>query len=153
MPLPAAARAIRQASEDAIAAAREADRPAFDEAVTVLAAQDAERVRLVLGHAVRTLLEELHPDGLSADDVRDVLPRAVRAVAGWYPDVQPGLLVVVLSNSLGISEEEDEAEPADIFAHALLLFADLVTTAGRPAGGYLDASLNELHRAETMEMP
>jgi hypothetical protein len=156
VPLPAAAQAIQDASSAGVTAAVAGDREAFGAALIALAALDAERVRVVLGHVVRALLEELHPDGLSADDVRGVLPRCVRAVIGWYPEVDPALLVVVLSNALGIGDPDDEpreTEPAAVTAHAVLLTADLVTAAGHPVAGHLNAAIAEIARAETIEMP
>jgi hypothetical protein len=178
--LPAAARAIVSAASDAVTAAVAGERETFDEAVAELAGLDAEQVRVLLGHVVRSLLEELHPDGLSADDIRDVLPRCVRAVIGWHPEVDAALLIVVLSNALGIGDPDDEprdARPGDVTAHGVLLIADLVTAAGpvipagtvtsagsvtsvgsaasaeRPIDGYLEAALAEIARAETIEMP
>ena len=155
-PLPAAALAIVSAAEDAVTAAAAHDRDAFEEATADLAALDGERVRLVLGHVVRALLEDLHPDGLSADDLREVLTGCFRAAAAWYPGVDATLLIVVLSNALGIGDPDDEprqANPADVVAHAAVLTADLVTAVGRPVAGYLDLALTELARAETIEMP
>ena len=155
-PLPEAARAIVGASGDAVAAAVAGDRHSFDEATAQLAALDGERVRLVLGYVVRSLLEELHPDGLSADDLRDVLPRCFRVAAAWYPEVDATLLVVVLSNALGIGDQDDEprqAEPADVTVHAALLIADLVKASGRPLAGHLDAAIAEIARAQTIELP
>ena len=155
-PLPAAALAIVSAAGDAVTAAAARDRDAFDEATAALATLDGERVRLVLGHVVRALLEDLHPDGLSADDLRDVLPRCFRVAAAWYPQVDATLLVVVLSNALGIGDPDDEprqAKPADVVAHAALLAADLVAAAGRPIASYLDLAIAELARAETIELP
>ena len=87
--LPVAARPIAAAANAAIAAAREHDGEALAETVADLAALDPAQVNLILGTAVRLLLEDTHPDGLDGDDVRTVLEHCVRAAAGWQPEVDP----------------------------------------------------------------
>src|SRR5688500_16099292 len=102
--LPSPARAIATAAEAAVEAARERDKEAFDDAVEQLAALDVVQVGLVLGAVVRTLLEDLHPDGLDGDDVRAALEHAVRASAEWQ-DVDPQVMVVLLVGALGVQDE------------------------------------------------
>lgn len=159
--LPAAARAISVAFTEAVDAARAADGRALDEAVDRLAAQDPERVRLVLGWVVRSLLESRHPDGLDGEDLRAVLERCVRSGAGWESDVDPEVLVVVLTGALGLFDPDEQPRPPgppQVARQAALLTADLLTAglppgAGRPLAPYLEASFAELARAETVEMP
>ena len=119
--LPPPARAIATAVGDAVAAAQAADAAAFDDAAGRLALADPEHVRVLLGDAVRLLLEELHPDGLDGDDLREVTSRGARAAAPWFPGVRPGVLVVVLAGALGVhpdtppdgTRDERPSEPDD----------------------------------------
>ena len=151
--LPAAARQISTAVTDAVAAARTADADAFAEAATRLAAADPQRVSLVLGAVVRPLLEDLHPDGLDGEDLRAVLERCARAAGAWDSGVDPAVLLVVLVGALGLSDPDEQPRlpPAEVSRNAVLLVADLLGP--RPLGPYLTASLAELARAETVEMP
>jgi hypothetical protein len=171
--LPPAARAIATAVTDAVAAAQAPDAAAFDDATRRLLLADPEQVRLVLGDAVRLLLEEVHPDGVDGDDLREVIGRCARWAAPWFPAVDPGVLVVVLSGALGIHPDTpppgtgeqppefddpwDAVPPrpstAAVTRHAVVLLADLVTTRGRPLRGYLESAFTELARRETVEQP
>lgn len=161
--LPEPARSIAGTVTDAVAAARDTDRAAFEEATGRLAALDGEQVGLVLGAVVRTLLEDLHPDGLSGEDVHDTLTACVGSAAAWYPGVNPHALVVVLTGALGVHPAPDSdldpddrpppVAPADIAHHAPLLVADLLTASGRRLAGYLDAAFADIARAELNEMP
>ncbi|SCL62022.1 hypothetical protein GA0070606_3547 [Micromonospora citrea] len=147
--LPAPAREIATAAGDAVAAARERDSEAYDIAVARLAA--AERSGLVLGAVVRLLLEEGHPDGLDGDDVRQVLERCVRGAAGWRPDVDPHVVLVLLAGALGVYDPDGDESPPDppaVARHAPLLVADLLAVTGRPLDGYLAAAFTEIARTE-----
>jgi hypothetical protein len=154
--LPEPARTIATTTTEAVSAARSPDPDAFEQAVARLAALNPEQVGLVLGAVVRSLLEDLHPDGLTGDDVRAVLEHCVRSAAAWYPGVEPAVLVVLLTGALGVHQAEEEpralAAP-DIAAHAPLLIADLLAAAGRPLDGYLRAALAEIERSETYDAP
>lgn len=154
--LPEPARSIARAVTATVGAARAADAETFADEAAALAGLDREQVGLVLGAVVRSLLEELHPDGLDGDDVRAVLEHCVRSAIGWLPGVDGGVLVVVLTGALGVHEPDSEpvVVPASQLAvHAPLLVADLLTATGRPLHGYLDTAFAEILRAETMEMP
>lgn len=147
--LPAPAREIAAAATEAVAAARDRDVEAYESAVLRLTA--ADRAGLVLGGVVRLLLEETNPDGLTGDDVRQVLERCVRAAATWRPDVDPHVLLVLLAGALGVYDPGDDdapPDPAAIARHAPLLVADLLAAAGRPLAGYLEAAFAEVARTE-----
>ncbi|KKK06114.1 hypothetical protein [Micromonospora sp. HK10] len=147
--LPAPAREIAAAATGAVAAARDRDVEAYESAVLRLTA--ADRAGLVLGGVVRLLLEETNPDGLTGDDVRQVLERCVRAAATWRPDVDPHVLLVLLAGALGVYDPGDDdapPDPAAIARHAPLLVADLLAAAGRPLAGYLEAAFAEVARTE-----
>jgi hypothetical protein len=153
--LPSPARAIAEAATDAVTAARARDLPAFEEAVGRLAALDPEQVGVVLGAVVRLMLEDLHQDGLTGDDVQAVLERCTRAALEWCPRVDPDVLLVLLAGALGVHPDPDESPPpggAAVAWHAPLLIADLAGD-GRPLAGYLFAAFAEIARAETLEAP
>lgn len=160
LPLPPAARAVAEACTRAVDAATAQDAQAYAEAVARLVTLDRERVNEVLGSVVRRLLEELHPDGLDADDAQQALERAVRGVVGWFPQVDVTALVVVLGGSLGLHPDSTDGggeappvTPLDVARHAPLLVADLLAARRRPLRPYLDAAFAEIARAETVELP
>lgn len=141
---------------DAVAAARAADAEAFGPAVVQLATLNPEQVGLVLGAVVRSLLEDLHADGLSGEDVQAVLERCVRSASAWLPAVEPDVIVVLLVGALGVHPAEDDPRPPvppDVARHAPLLVADLLVAADRPLVPYLAAAFAEIARSETIEMP
>ncbi|MCW3845034.1 hypothetical protein ONA70_33700 [Micromonospora yasonensis] len=147
--LPAPAREIAEAAAVAVTAAGARDAEAYGPAVVRLTA--ADRAGLVLGGVVRLLLEETHPDGLAGDDVRQVLQRCVGSTAGWWPEVDPHVLLVLLASALGVYDPGDDGSPPDpaaIARHAPLLVADLLAATGRPLADYLAAAFAEVARTE-----
>ncbi|HEV7899297.1 MAG TPA: hypothetical protein VGP31_15805 [Planosporangium sp.] len=156
MRLPAPARSIAAAVTACACAARDRDRDEFQQAAAQLAALNPEQAGLVLGAVVRSLLEDLHPDGLAGDDVQAALDRCVRSAAGWLPEIDPSVLARLLIGALGVHEPDGEAPPlgpTDVATHAPLLVADLIARSDRGIAGYLDAAFAEIARAETEEMP
>ena len=150
----ALSRAALDAVRAADAAGRGTDLEGFERSVAHLATQDGERVRLLLGAVVRALLEELHPDGLSGDDVADELGGCVRA-ATWCPELDPSVLLVLLAGALGVGPDDEAAPvPPQVLArHAPVLIAFLLARRVKAFGPYLDSAFAEVHRAETVEMP
>ena len=146
---------LTRALTAAVDAARAQQRGGFEEAVAALARFDAEQFRSILGWLLRSALEELHPDGLDADDLREVVLR-VGAASGWWPELEPQLLVVVLTGAFG-----EHPEPGDlprtahevVAAHSVLVVADLVAATRGPLARHLASALAEVRRAETVEMP
>jgi hypothetical protein len=164
LPLPAAARAISSATTDAVAAVTSTDVAAFDEAVARLAAAEPEQVRVVLGVVVRALLEDLHPDGVSGDDLLELIKSCARTSIGWYPGVDIEVLVVVLTGALGVHEPDQEPRqfsPLDVARHAPLFIAELLAVGrarqagrtGRPLSDYFADAYLEISRAELNELP
>ncbi|MEV6524004.1 hypothetical protein AB0M43_18800 [Longispora sp. NPDC051575] len=154
--LPPRARAIATTTTEAVDAARAGDPEAFGEATGRLAEFNPEQIRLVLGAVVRTLLEDQHAEGLTGDDVQAGLARCVRSTIDWFPELDASVLVVLVTSAFGVHPEEDEVAaptPLAVARHATLLIADLVAAEDRPLAGYLVASLAEIARAETVEMP
>jgi hypothetical protein len=155
-PLPPSARALAAAITGAVTAARTEDPAEFAAAGERLAALDPHRTGVVLGAMVRSVLEERHPDGLSTEDLQTAVEECVRSAAGWFPDLDPGVLVVLLTSAFGVHDADEESTrptPLDVARHAPLLLAHLLTGAPRPFAGYLAGTLAELERAETVELP
>jgi hypothetical protein len=146
--LPAPARPVAAATTAAVEAARARDREALDEAVSELGAQDPATTGLILGTAVRLLLEETHPDGLDGEAVRGVLERSVRAALDWQPEVDPHVMLLLLAGALGVGEEDGTPAPKpEVLArHAALLLADLAGP--RPLPPVLTNALDEIARAQ-----
>lgn len=149
---PAAARGIRKAVTATVAAAQAHQ---LEPLRAASSAKDPERLAIVQGSVVRTLLEQLHPGGLSSADAQETIQRCAKAAAPWYPDLDPNLLVLVLMGALGATDPTDSPQPNHtvISEHAALLIADLLAVADEPLDGYLSFALAEIERAETMEMP
>jgi hypothetical protein len=155
-PATSTAAGLRRSITEAVEAALSQDADRFAEAAGRLAVQDPQRLTLVQAWVLRSLLEQVHPDGLSSEDAQDVLRRCLLSAAAWYPQADPGTLVLVLTGALGLSDPDEAssaAGPAALATAAALLIADLLGVAGGPLTGYLDAALAELERAETIELP
>jgi hypothetical protein len=147
--LPVPARPIAAAASDAVEAAAARDPQAFDDAANALGALDPAQVGLVLGTALRLIMENLHPDGLDGDDVREVLTGSVRAAATWQADVDPHVLLILLAGALGVHDPDDQQAPPkpDVVArHAALLLAHLLGR--RPLKTYLDRAAYEIERTQ-----
>jgi hypothetical protein len=145
------------------------DAAAFGGAVAGLATVDLEIVGTVEAAVIRDLLEELHPAGLTGDDVRSALERTTRANLDWWPDVAVEDLIAVYTAALGMNDPEAPTGDRGALArHGLLVIADLCSTAAErePAAAELlqaravdvlrsrlSAALAEIHRAQTVEMP
>jgi hypothetical protein len=149
-------RALADCSAVAVAAAAAADRDEFLRSTDRLAGLDTEQVGLVMGAVLRSLLEDLHPDGLSGDDAQDVIVRCAGAAAGWFPEVDVNALVLVLSGALGVHPADDEpvpVSPLDVARHAPLVVADLLTAGSRSYPPYLQAALDRIAVAEANDLP
>jgi hypothetical protein len=144
--LPVAARPIAAAAEAAVAAARERDAAAWDHATDALAALDPAQVGLILGTAIRLLLEDTHPDGLDGDDVRAALEHCVRGT--WQAGVDPQVVLILLAGALGVHPDDGEPAPAPeaLARHAALLFADQLGS--RSPRDYLTRALTEIERSQ-----
>ncbi|SDQ04027.1 hypothetical protein [Quadrisphaera sp. DSM 44207] len=153
--LPAVPRALARGVVDAVAAARAEDPALLGEAAQRLAAQDPERVRVVLGGLVAVLLEEAVGDEVGAEAASRVLESCVRRAAAWHPDVDPQAFVVVLTGALGVHDPEEQAPVSAlrVAEHAALLLADLLPASARSLDDLLDAALAEVARAEVVEEP
>lgn len=150
---PRTVRVIAESVTGAVASARTGQAEAFAEAVGRLSTVDPAKVAVVLGWAIRSLLEELHPDGMDGEDLRAVLTGCATAAGAWESAVDPSVLLVVLVGALGMSDPDEQPPlpPAAVARNATLLLAHLLGE--RPLARYLDAAFAELQRAETIEMP
>jgi hypothetical protein len=142
--LPAPARPVAVAVTAAVDAVRKGEAEALDDAVNDLAALDPAHTGLILGTTVRLLLEEGHPDGLTADDVRTALASCVRA----HPDAHPQVVLWLLAGALGVLDEDGipAPQPAALARNAALLLADLL--AGRDPRVWLTAALTEIQHTQ-----
>ncbi|MGA9871090.1 MAG: hypothetical protein WBQ44_08115 [Rhodococcus sp. (in: high G+C Gram-positive bacteria)] len=153
---PATARAIATATEDAVAAARAHSVEDYRSAVSALEAEDSSQVGLVHAEIIKALLEELHPDGLTGENVQDVLTRTVRS-SEWADAVDVDGFVEVLTGALGVADTESP-RPRPRVGHSVLVIADLM--AARRAQDetvtpqlFVRRAIAEIERAQTIEMP
>ncbi|WP_250001954.1 hypothetical protein [Actinoplanes sp. M2I2] len=146
--LPAPARPIAAAASAAVTAAQAHDAGALDAATAELATLDAAQTGLILGTAIRLLLERGHPDGLDSDAVREVLAGCVRSAAAWHPGTDPQVVLYLLAAALGVLDEDETAAPKpDVLArHAALLLADQL--GARPPREILTAALTEIEHTQ-----
>ncbi len=142
--LPPPARPVAAAGSTAVTAVRDGSPDALDRAVKELAALDPVHTGLILGTTVRLLLEDGHPDGLTADDIRDTLASCVRT----HPGADPQVVLWLLAGALGVLEEEGTPAPApdDLARNAALLITDLL--AGREIRAWLTAALTEIQHTQ-----
>jgi hypothetical protein len=102
---PGSVRAIGTAVTRAVDAAGDADADAYQSAAAAVVSLPAGPTGLVLATVTRTLIEELHPDGLDADDVQLVLARCYRTAHAFLGDaVDVRVIIAVLAAALGIHE-------------------------------------------------
>ncbi|MCW2604919.1 MAG: hypothetical protein JWN61_3054 [Pseudonocardiales bacterium] len=163
--------ALAAAIVGAVTAAQAQDADRFDQLAADLRGAMAPHVDTVLSTVVRDLLEQQHPDGLAGDDIADVLTRCIEDAA-WLPDIEARTLVIVLLGALGVAEpvptddvEERSQDRADavptpdpptdaaLRRHGLVMVASLCAAAGERPIRLVRAAIEEIHRAETQEMP
>ncbi|MDP9637884.1 MULTISPECIES: hypothetical protein [Nocardiaceae] len=149
---PVDVRRIADASVDALAAVVAQDPIAFDEAVELLDRSDAAKAGNVHAEMVRSLLEEVYSDGLTGENVQEVLGRTVRG-AEWLPSLDIAGFVEVLTGALGVTDVDEQSRSRPRPAHALLVVADLLAVRRSRAETYVRRALAEIHRAQTVEMP
>ncbi|WP_277830787.1 hypothetical protein [Speluncibacter jeojiensis] len=143
---PIVAREIAEQTDLGVAALRAGDAVALADSVTELAAQATERVGLLHSSTVRALLEQAHPDGLSGNDVQDVLT----SMSGVPVPVPLPAVAEVLTGALGVGEPA-ESTPAECITAALAIIAVLA-----PPGTlavHLRRAMAEIERDQTVEMP
>ncbi|GAB92386.1 hypothetical protein [Gordonia rhizosphera] len=154
---PLKARAIAEATDRGIRAARAHDLDGFGEALEQL--EIHPEARDVHAHMVRELLETQYQDGVSGEDVSEVLTRAVDDAGDWNAPVDPSAMVVVLTGSLGVVESSDDDGPptdipvAQLTGAAIVVIADLAAGAALDHQPYLVRAVEEIRRAQTVEMP
>lgn len=154
--LPPPARPVAAAVTAAVEAVRKQEAPsngetvsvgaagALDDAVGDLAALDPAHTGLILGTTVRLLLEDGHPDGLTADDIRTTLASCV----GAHPDAHPQVVLWLLAGALGVLDEDGipAPKPEALARNAALLLTDLL--AGRDVKVWLTAALTEIEHTQ-----
>lgn len=149
---------VAQTTGHAIRAARARDSEAFDAAADLLALHHESREVHAL--MLRELLETVFPDGLTGDDVSEVMTDTSRAVATWNPAVNPAAVALVLTGALGVGDTADPHAVSsaglvrtETTAAALVVITDLAARAGVDPTAYVNRAVEEIRRAQTMEMP
>lgn len=145
---------LRRSISESVDAALAQDGDRFTDAADRLGVQDPHRLAMLQAWMIRSLLERLHPEGLSSADAHDVLRNCLQSAA-WFAQPEPTVLAQVLTGALGLSDPDAPAAagPAVLSQHAALLTAHLLSATDQPLAGYLDAAFAELERAETIELP
>ncbi len=150
---------MAEATDAGILAARAQHIEDFRDAAERLE-KHAEVAREVHGHMVRELLETLYQDGLTGDDVSDVLRRTIAGAGLWDAQVDPSAVVVVLTGALGVAEASDDRDagttgvaPIELIGAAILVMADLLAAGAMDRKDYLLRAVEEIRRAQTVEMP
>ncbi|MDL9948306.1 hypothetical protein QSJ19_22545 [Gordonia sp. ABSL11-1] len=156
---PSTARAVAEATDAGIRAARTQHIEDFRDAAERLE-KHAEVAREVHEHMVRELLETMYQDGLTGDDVSDVLRRTITGAGLWDAQVDPSAVVVVLTGALGVAETSDDRDagtpdvaPTELIGAAILVMADLLAAGAMDRKDYLLRAVEEIRRAQTVEMP
>ena len=123
----------------AVDAAGNGDAAAYETDIATVVGLPAAPTGLVLATVTRTLIEELHPEGLDADDVQLVLGRCYRSAHAFLGDaVDVRVLIAVLAAALGIHEagltyqEMDQVETATDDWPPPAHSAEHETATGRP---------------------
>ncbi len=161
---------VVRAVTHAVEAATGGDVATYDDASARLADQPAGG--RVLGDVLRSLLEDIHSDGFTSDDMVLVIGRCYRAATEWLPPVRVDVtvLLAVLTGALGIHPaatddpdslahertDSDDSEPLtwrDYAWHAPLLVADLLPFAPATLDTYLEAAFAEYAREAREESP
>lgn len=148
---------VAQTTGEAIRAARAHDSEAFGAATDLLALHPESREVHAL--MIRELLETVFPDGLTGDDVSEVMTSTSRAAASWTSAVSPAAVALVLTGALGVGDTADpDALPsagldAETTAAALVVITDLTARADVDPMEYVTRAVDEIRRAQTMEMP
>ncbi|MDT0222979.1 hypothetical protein [Gordonia sp. AC31] len=149
---------VAQTTGEAIRAARAHDSEAFGAATDLLALHPESREVHAL--MLRELLETVFPDGLTGDDVSEVMTSTSRAAASWTSAVSPTAVALVLTGALGVGDTADpDALPsaglldAETTAAALVVITDLTARADVDPMEYVTRAVDEIRRAQTMEMP
>ncbi|MEV1133916.1 hypothetical protein [Rhodococcus coprophilus] len=147
---------IASATDAALTAASAGASDLFGDALDDLAGLPYETVTAVHAGMMRELFEELHPDGLTGEDVQAVLTRAVRDGVRWLPSIQPDAVVAVVTGALGVQDVEatdPRIAPEQYLTAGLLVLTDLLAARKVAPGPCLRRAIGEIERSETMEMP
>lgn len=149
---------VAQTTGEAIRAARAHDSEAFGAATDLLALHPESRE--VHAITLRELLETVFPDGLTGDDVSEVMTSTSRAAASWTAAASPAAVALVLTGALGVGDTAGaDALPsaglpdAETTAAALVVITDLTARADVDPMEYVTRAVDEIRRAQTMEMP
>lgn len=151
------ARLVAELTEQGIRSARSHDLDGCQEAVDGLVVHGAI-IRGVHAHMMRELLETAYQDGLDGDDVAEVLTRTVADAALWNAPTTHEAIAAVLTGALGVADRPNGAttavpDPRQVIAAVFVVSADLVTLSEVDQGEYVTRAVEEVRRAQTVEMP
>lgn len=150
------ARTIASATDRGIRAAGAQDLDGFTESVEQLE-KDSDTARDVHAHLIRELLEMSYQDGLSSDDVSEVLTRTVAGARFWQAPVTASAVAAVLTGALGVGLENQDSVQGpteyEIIGAAILIAADLTTSISVEPAPHVLHAVDEIRRAQTVEMP
>lgn len=145
---------LADAVATSVGAAQLEDAESYLASLPTLLRQEPDHLRLMLGEVVRTLVESRFPDGIDADDARQLLADTVRWVAGWDGPVDVPALAAVLTGSLGVHPDDadrPDVAPDAVSAAAPLLAAHLL--AGRSAQAAVDRALTTVAQHQENDAP
>ena len=177
--IPGPARDVVRAITQAVATAISGnDVATYDRAIAQLTTQPA--AGRVLGDLLRSMLEDVHPNGFDSDDITLQVGRCYRSAVAWLPPERVDVitLLAALAGALGIHEPgityealgvpraatDEDRDPDDTVPvkpptwpdyawHAPLLVADLLPFAPATLGGYLESTFAEYAREAREELP
>ena len=152
---PATVREIADVTYLACSAAQHYDDEHFTYEIDDLLALPTAEVRGVHVGIVRELLEIAHPDGIAADDVHAVLARCVRG-AEWSHDLDVQVVAEVLAGALGVTDVDENGlrhPPLAYLRAALVVIADLAAVTKVTLTDCIASAIDEIERAQTVEMP
>lgn len=152
---PEPARTMARAIDATVSAAQAGEADDFAAGLADLNRVDRAQLAVLLGAVMRDLLERAHPDGLDADDVEQLLDSCIKATTPWFGLLDTDALVRALTGALDITDPDDAPELAGpaVVTHGLLLIADQLSTMNQALPAVLELALQELMRAQTVEMP
>ncbi|WP_188543567.1 hypothetical protein [Rhodococcoides trifolii] len=166
---PAEARHIARAVSTALDAVQDDDADAFAEATAELAELPYGHAEAVHSAIIRNLLEDTHAGGLSGEDAQALVLDVVAAHQDWDESLDRTALIMVVLGALGVDIDPgffagDNQDPEDLpeiprltatdsARHSSLVIESLLTKIESTAAPYIRSAIEEIARAETVEMP
>ncbi|MGU3435807.1 hypothetical protein ACNHUS_22655 [Actinomycetes bacterium M1A6_2h] len=166
---PTDARDIARAVSAALDAAQDDDADGFADATADLAALPYGHAEAVHTAIIRSLLEDTHAGGLSGEDAQELVGSVVAAHPAWDAATDRTALVIVVLGALGVDIDPaffagDNQDPEDLpemprlttvesARYSTLVIEGLLAKIDGGAAPYIRSAIEEIARAETVEMP